>query len=235
MQSACDEICGATAPREPCPVGRVVGRGTSAQYLICGGSVLVRRRIQTPSAAKVRSAVQREGEVVLGASPPARRINSFLSLFADRDSTPPDTRWRLGPVGHKTAARAEPVRPLMSSPQDGDDATRRVRGFLALSVVLSGACPGACPLDTAVSIAGLSRHVLVPGTWTGPEWLASRWPGGEDDELAARLARRAFRSCLGADADRVDVLPGAKSPRGEAHEARPVCREATGLGERLAP
>src|SRR6187431_421558 len=78
MQSPCDEICGATAPREPCPARRVVGRGTSAQYLIRGGSVLVRRRIQTPSAAKVRSAVQREGEVVLGASPPARRI-IFLS------------------------------------------------------------------------------------------------------------------------------------------------------------
>jgi hypothetical protein len=37
--------------------------------------VLVRRRIQTPSVAKVRSAVQREGEVVLGASPPARRVS----------------------------------------------------------------------------------------------------------------------------------------------------------------
>ena len=35
--------------------------------------MLVRRRIQTPSVAKVRSAVQREEEVVLGASPPARR------------------------------------------------------------------------------------------------------------------------------------------------------------------
>jgi hypothetical protein len=34
--------------------------------------VLVRRRIQTPSDAKVLSVVQPEGEVVLGASPPAR-------------------------------------------------------------------------------------------------------------------------------------------------------------------
>ena len=40
---------------------------------LSGGSVLVRRRIQTPSVAKVRSAVQLEEEVVLGASPPARR------------------------------------------------------------------------------------------------------------------------------------------------------------------
>jgi hypothetical protein len=36
--------------------------------------VLVRRRIQTPSDAKVLSVVQPEGEVVLGASPPARLI-----------------------------------------------------------------------------------------------------------------------------------------------------------------
>jgi hypothetical protein len=40
--------------------------------LSLGGSVLVRRRIQTPSDAKVLSVVQPEGEVVLGASPPAR-------------------------------------------------------------------------------------------------------------------------------------------------------------------
>src|SRR6266540_3803119 len=38
-----------------------------------GGSALVRRRIQTPSDATVLSVVQPEGEVVLGASPPARR------------------------------------------------------------------------------------------------------------------------------------------------------------------
>ena len=37
-----------------------------------GGSALVRRRIQTPSDAKVLSVVQPEEEVVLGASPPAR-------------------------------------------------------------------------------------------------------------------------------------------------------------------
>src|SRR6266545_539033 len=37
-----------------------------------GGSALVRRRIQTPSDATVLSVVQPEGEVVLGASPPAR-------------------------------------------------------------------------------------------------------------------------------------------------------------------
>jgi hypothetical protein len=36
--------------------------------------VLVRRRIQTPSDAKVLSVVQPEEEVVLGASPPARLI-----------------------------------------------------------------------------------------------------------------------------------------------------------------
>src|SRR3954453_19986352 len=37
-----------------------------------GGFSLVRGWIQTPSVAKVRSATIAEGEVVLGASPPAR-------------------------------------------------------------------------------------------------------------------------------------------------------------------
>ena len=37
-----------------------------------GGSALIRRWIQTPSAGPVLSAVKPEGEVVLGASPPAR-------------------------------------------------------------------------------------------------------------------------------------------------------------------
>src|SRR5437764_15395317 len=37
-----------------------------------GGFALVRLWIQTPSVAKVRSATIAEGEVVLGASPPAR-------------------------------------------------------------------------------------------------------------------------------------------------------------------
>src|SRR5436190_11735477 len=53
-------------------------RGSSAEphavYSKYGGSVLVRRRIQTPSDATVLSVVQPEGEVVLGGSPPARRL-----------------------------------------------------------------------------------------------------------------------------------------------------------------
>jgi hypothetical protein len=40
--------------------------------------VLVRRRIQTPSDAKVLSVVQPEEEVVLGASPPARPLPSEI-------------------------------------------------------------------------------------------------------------------------------------------------------------
>jgi hypothetical protein len=40
--------------------------------------VLVRRRIQTPSDAKVLSVVQPEEEVVLGASPPARPLSSEI-------------------------------------------------------------------------------------------------------------------------------------------------------------
>ena len=67
--------------------------------------MLVRRWIQTPSAAKVRSAVQREGEVVLGASPPARRAK------------------RGGSVGLKTAARANRTASSVVA-ASGDDATR---------------------------------------------------------------------------------------------------------------
>ncbi len=40
--------------------------------------MLVRRRIQTPSDAKVLSVVQPEEEVVLGASPPARPLSSEI-------------------------------------------------------------------------------------------------------------------------------------------------------------
>src|SRR6266508_5633917 len=53
---------------------RVVVRRNLSSYSERGGSALVRRRIQTPSGAKVLSVVQPEGEVVLGASPPARRL-----------------------------------------------------------------------------------------------------------------------------------------------------------------
>src|SRR6185436_4742941 len=53
-------------------------RGCPDRYLFVilrnGGSALVRRRIQTPSDATVLSVVQPEGEVVLGASPPARHL-----------------------------------------------------------------------------------------------------------------------------------------------------------------
>src|SRR5438094_10230288 len=51
-----------------------VQRGACSSYSEGGGSALVRRRIQTPSDAKVLSVVQPEEEVVLGASPPARPL-----------------------------------------------------------------------------------------------------------------------------------------------------------------
>ena len=47
--------------------------------------MLVRRRIQTPSDAKVLSVVQPEEEVVLGASPPARLIVKNPARFARHD------------------------------------------------------------------------------------------------------------------------------------------------------
>src|SRR2546427_479851 len=49
-----------------------------SSYSPGGGSALVRRRIQTPSDAKVLSVVQPEEEVVLGASPPARLSSSEI-------------------------------------------------------------------------------------------------------------------------------------------------------------
>src|SRR5205807_1136426 len=49
-----------------------------------GGSALVRRWIQTPSAGSVLSVVQPEGEVVLGASPPARLCAPAASLDSPR-------------------------------------------------------------------------------------------------------------------------------------------------------
>src|SRR6266508_2769874 len=69
---------------------RVVVRRNLSSYSERGGSALVRRRIQTPSDAKVLSVVQPEGEVVLGASPPARRFAAGRPLHppARRQSRP---------------------------------------------------------------------------------------------------------------------------------------------------
>src|SRR5918992_1343520 len=88
-----------------------------------GGSVLVRRRIQTPSVASVLSVVQPEGEVVLGASPPARllwrRAGGDGTAAAEVPPRPPSAiasdaaaprRYEVG-GGHWTAAPAEPARP----------------------------------------------------------------------------------------------------------------------------
>src|SRR5207244_5910785 len=55
-------------------LARACRRGRRFVILTNGGPALVRRRIQTPSDATVLSVVQPEGEVVLGASPPARRF-----------------------------------------------------------------------------------------------------------------------------------------------------------------
>jgi hypothetical protein len=69
--------------------------------------VLVRRRIQTPSDATVLSVVQPEGEVVLGASPPARH-----------------RRWRAGRV--QTAGRQSPPASNVGSASAADAARRRL-------------------------------------------------------------------------------------------------------------
>src|SRR5829696_3434306 len=95
MSSTDKQGCGTPAPTKAAGIG---GRLVSAtqdgfRRLIrhthrSGGSALVRRRIQTPSDATVLSVVQPEGEVVLGASPPARRVarsaNSSLAQSGQR-------------------------------------------------------------------------------------------------------------------------------------------------------
>src|SRR6266508_3099353 len=70
---------------------RVVVRRNLSSYSERGGSALVRRRIQTPSDAKVLSVVQPEGDVVLGASPPARRFAAGrrVSRPAGKAARPP--------------------------------------------------------------------------------------------------------------------------------------------------
>src|SRR5205085_12277232 len=57
-----------------CQIGQPIEFAERLESVILslGGSVLVRRRIQTPSDREVLSVVQPDGEVVLGASPPAR-------------------------------------------------------------------------------------------------------------------------------------------------------------------
>ncbi len=57
-----------------------------ASYSACGGSAFVRRRIQTPSDATVLNAVQPEEEVVLGASPPARRCSRHRGVGRGSES-----------------------------------------------------------------------------------------------------------------------------------------------------
>ncbi len=67
-----------------------------------GGSALVRRRIQTPSDAKVLSVVQPEEEVVLGASPPARPSSSEIrralrAMMISDDFAPEGERFLADP------------------------------------------------------------------------------------------------------------------------------------------
>jgi hypothetical protein len=85
-----------------------------------GGSALVRRRIQTPSDATVLSVVQPEGEVVLGASPLARRLRRRARRAETVAGQSPSTfygrhrkRCRRGPplrARQRRAIRAEDCR-----------------------------------------------------------------------------------------------------------------------------
>ena len=57
-------------------------------HTLRSGSALVRRWIQTPSAGSVLSAVQPEGRVVLGASPPARCCIAVLDATSAANRRP---------------------------------------------------------------------------------------------------------------------------------------------------
>src|SRR6266545_5785204 len=134
------------APGCRCPYPFVILRS--------GGSALVRRRIQTPSVATVLSVVQPEGEVVLGASPPARR-------FAKRSG---------GPVGRKTADRQGPAGLYVDIASDVD-AARLIpgnparfarhddfRGFRLLPESVCGRCLQSRHRRRLVRLASWRRH-----------------------------------------------------------------------------
>ena len=97
------DVCGSYNSWHRSDLSRVVVTSVASlsSYSQSGGSALVRRRIQTPSDATVLSVVQPEGEVVLGASPPARRFAAGRSGGIGRPAKPPPL----------PAAQALPQRP----------------------------------------------------------------------------------------------------------------------------
>ena len=133
-----------------------------------GGSALVRRRIQTPSDATVLSVVQPEGEVVLGASPLARRCAERAAAGHRAEDG------RAGRAG--TASRStsqSDVDVARRSPEAGHSGGRRPPGQART----------ASSVDSA-SAVDVARHRAAPaGGGRGPPlttpavpWLKSRPP-----------------------------------------------------------
>src|SRR5947207_3786040 len=73
-----------STPRRVWLANSVAQSSNVARYSPRGGSMLVRRRIQTPSVANGPERGSTEGEVVLGASPPARPLLARQGALSDR-------------------------------------------------------------------------------------------------------------------------------------------------------
>src|SRR5438067_1456642 len=126
FKEAATTRCELTSARG-CPPGR------GFVILRSGGSALVRRRIQTPSDATVLSVVQPEGEVVLGASPPARR----LRRRAGREKRPSGKAGRPLTVG--IASDASAARHLRSRAGSGLAAAGKARRRLTIGIASDAA------------------------------------------------------------------------------------------------
>ena len=139
---------------------------------MCGGSALVRRRIQTPSDATVLSVVQPEGEVVLGASPPARRAHAVSAvgrlggIRARGKAAPPSTVDRASAV---SAARR-----TCATSAAGRSGGRRRRGKAAPpSTVDSASAVSAARRTDRYSPGGEVLELLEPPVGCG---LGGGWP-----------------------------------------------------------
>ena len=259
MQSPDDEIGGATASREPRPVGRVVGRGAECAILdfaagLCSSGGGFRPRPSPRSGARFNGRGRSSSELPLR---PAALIRPKYFFHHRRT----DSACSRGPVGLKTAARAEPVRPLVSSPQA---ATTRPAADLGTGL-RDGARP-ACSHRTpglfhrnhvrrltpdmalwpdgfaqpsekcaaAMSTRYLSgvRHRTWP--CLAATWLGRRRTGGSSAGRAcSRLPRRGSgssrRTCRGAVAARGSARSASGARRGDL-----LCERRPGLERRAA-
>ncbi len=173
MQSACDEVCGATAPREPRPARRVVGPSTECAILdfaagLCSSGDGFRPRPSPRSGARFNGRGRSSSELPLRPAAFIRRtLPCSLTLAASRLRCSGG-----GPVGLKDGRAGRARTASRSSSQDGDDATRhRVGSAGGISRPDTSQCLAPrrwlkrsarrydCPNPT------VSGHVPGPGTW----------------------------------------------------------------------